>query len=72
MTKDKDAKKVLLPHGGANEWDWSTCNHNWIISGDGELGDVPGCGPREEVTCSICGCPGERFISTGEVEWPTT
>jgi len=53
--------------------EWETCDHEWITApGDRDLGDVPGAGPREEVICSKCSCPGERYIETGRVEWPTT
>lgn len=65
--------KQVLPHGMINEWDWSICEHEWVVSpGSWELGDVPGMGPREEVVCTKCKCPGERYTNTGEVEWPTT
>ena len=50
----------------------SDCQHEWEPYGDYELGDVAGLGPRESVICIKCGAPGERYIRTGEVDWPTT
>lgn len=57
---------------------WDQCyEHDWQIDpSDWDLGDVSGtgpfAGPREAVICSKCQCPGERYINSGEVEWPTT
>jgi hypothetical protein len=52
---------------------WDVCEHQWSITpGDWDLGDVPGMGAREDVTCVKCQCPGERYVETGEVDWPTT
>lgn len=51
---------------------WYNCDHEWQPHGDYELGDVPGAGPREEVKCVKCGCPGERYPDSGHVDWPTT
>jgi hypothetical protein len=52
--------------------DWNECQHDWEAVGDLDLGDVAGMGEREEVLCAKCGCPGERYSKSGEVDWPTT
>lgn len=52
--------------------DWAECDHDWKAKTDSDLGDIPGVGPREEVVCLRCGCPGERYTNSGVVEWPTT
>lgn len=52
---------------------WNECEHEWITApGDWDLGDVPGSGAREEVICTKCGCPGERYVNSCKVVWPTT
>lgn len=51
---------------------WQECEHEWEAYGDFELGDVAGMGPREEVRCIKCDCPGERYIESGHVDWPAT
>lgn len=49
------------------------CDHEWITApGDWDLGSVPGAGEREEVVCVKCGVPGERYVESREVYWPTT
>lgn len=50
---------------------WDNCDHEWIASGDFELGDVSGRGSRQEVVCEKCRCPGEMY-DDGTVDWPTT
>lgn len=53
--------------------DWNKCDHVWKVTDRGsDLGDVPGAGPREEVECVKCKCPGERQTDSGEVHWPAT
>lgn len=52
--------------------EWYACEHEWVLAGDADLGDVPGMGAREEVVCVKCSCPGERYVESGAVEWPTT
>lgn len=52
--------------------DWNDCDHIWMHIGDSDLGDVHGYGEREEVKCTKCGCPGERYRQSGAVDWPTT
>jgi hypothetical protein len=49
---------------------WDTCDHDWKLApGDWDTGDVN----REEVICTKCGCPGERYPEEGgRVDWPTT
>jgi hypothetical protein len=49
--------------------DWDACEHDWVIfQGTWIVNDDR----REEVRCRHCGCPGERWVDTGEVDWPTT
>lgn len=57
--------------------EWNKCAHEWAVKADSDLGDIPGVGPREEVYCPKCGCPGERMrlcrnTQESEVYWPTT
>lgn len=47
---------------------WESCNHQWETLVD-SIAHNEWC---EEVKCVICGCPGEKTIKTGEVDWPTT
>ena len=44
---------------------WDTCDHFWETTpGDWD-------NPFEQVRCTRCGCPGERY-KTGSIYWPTT
>lgn len=47
------------------------CQHEWKAR-DHDLGEVAGLGPREDVVCIKCGCHGERYTRTGQVDWPAT
>lgn len=48
---------------------WYGCQHVWHLNpGTSHLSDER----REEVRCMKCDCPGERWVATGEVDWPTT
>lgn len=51
---------------------WYDCEHEWTAYGDEDLGDVPGMGSRVAVVCVKCGCPGEMYEESGQVDWPTT
>ena len=47
--------------------DWNSCEHEWE--------EVEGCmldPKRTTVECKKCGCPGEQWVETGEVDWPCT
>lgn len=48
--------------------DWQNCEHDWELS-NSEWNCPEDC---EEVVCAKCGCPGERYVKTGEVFYPAT
>jgi len=56
-------------------WDCLTLNGARELTSmrllDGQwMGQIKG--GELEVICTKCQCPGERWVSTGEVDWPTT
>lgn len=46
---------------------WAWCDHDWREV-DSQMTDPE----RVAVVCRKCQCPGEKWLETGEVEWPTT
>ena len=47
---------------------WDECKHDWRALVDSMYSSEH----QEDVKCSVCGCPGDRTIATGEVFWPAT
>lgn len=48
--------------------DWDDCEHEWKVKVDSQFSNER----YEDVYCTKCQCPGERFLETGEVYWPAT
>jgi hypothetical protein len=46
---------------------WQDCDHEWR-----EVDDQCATESRVSVVCTICGCPGEMTLETGDVDWPAT
>jgi len=47
--------------------EWRNCQHEWKEV-ESHLTDPA----RIEVECKKCGTPGEKWLATGEVDWPCT
>jgi hypothetical protein len=47
---------------------WDECVHKWKAKVDSQFSNEY----NEDVDCTVCGCPGDRDIKTGEVFWPAT
>ena len=61
MAKERKRMKQYIP--------WSHGEHEWE---EAEYDSGGGKPDAEEVECRLCGVPGERTISTGDVFWPAT
>ena len=51
---------------------WDYCTHKWKVrAGDSMMAEMS-VYEREEVVCTICGCPGEWDVEANDVYWPAT
>ncbi|KKM03789.1 hypothetical protein LCGC14_1770950 [marine sediment metagenome] len=47
---------------------WDNCDHEWHEKIDSQFHSEN----KTDVSCTKCGCPGERDTKTGNVFWPAT